>query len=123
MATHGFVRVVFTQPHITIATLILSVFTSIITIAKLILSMLFKDLLAKGAFQLVEEEEEEEAAGGESGYESDDEGGVDFDEDELVEEEEEDELEEEGSGRPKNDPEWQFFDTAKVFVKAGDGGE
>jgi hypothetical protein len=31
---------------------------------------------------------------------------------------------EEGKGKTggKNDQEWQFFDTAKVFVQAGDGG-
>ena len=55
-----------------------------------------------------------EDEGGLSGYESDD---------ELDEEEDEEDEEGEGSGRPKNDPEWQFFDTAKVFVKGGDGGE
>lgn len=72
--------------------------------------------MAKGAFQLVKEAEAEaEDEGGLSGYESDDE----FDEDEEDLENEEGE----GSGRPKNDPEWQFFDTAKVFVKGGDGGE
>jgi hypothetical protein len=77
-----------------------------------------QSLLAKGAFQLVEEGEEElEDQGGESGYESDDELDVDDEEDEELEDGEE------GSGRPRNDPEWQFFDTAKVFVKAGDGGE
>lgn len=65
-----------------------------------------------------EAEEEELEAGALSGYESDDEFE---DEDEEAYDEDEDE-DEEGGGRPKNDPEWQFFDTAKVFVKAGDGG-
>lgn len=69
-------------------------------------------MLAKGAFQLVEDEVEELLA------EAADAEGLDHDEDE----EEDADEEGEGGGRPRNDPEWQFFDTAKVFVKAGDGG-
>lgn len=82
--------------------------------------------------------------GGDSDEEDEEEGDEDEEEDGEYEDEEEVEVEEEvvpvKKGRPvevyddeeeeekakrsgaRNDPEWQFFDTARIYVKGGDGG-
>jgi hypothetical protein len=84
--------------------------------------------------------------GGDSDEEDEEEGDEDEEEDGEYEDEEEVEIEEEEvvvqgkKGRPvevyddeeeeekakrsgaRNDPEWQFFDTARIYVKGGDGG-
>lgn len=75
----------------------------------------FQGLMDRGAFQLLDENDVEI----DEKYDMFDKEDEEEREDELEEEEEE----EGGDGRPKNDPEWQFFDTAKVYVKGGDGGD
>jgi len=76
----------------------------------------FQGLMDRGAFQLLDENDVEIDEKYDMFDEEDEEGREgEFDSDE--------EDEEEGDGRPKNDPEWQFFDTAKVYVKGGDGGD
>ena len=47
-----------------------------------------------------------------------DDGGY-YSDDEDFMDEEDDASKQSG---PKNDPEWQFFDTAKVYTQAGSGG-
>jgi len=77
----------------------------------------FQGLMDRGAFQLLDENDVEIDEKYDMFDEEDEEGreGEGYDEEE--------EEEEEGDGRPKNDPEWQFFDTAKMYVKGGDGGD
>ena len=69
----------------------------------------FNQLMDKGAFQLLDEDDVE-IDENYDGFDSED-------------EEEEDEDDDEEAKKVKNDPEWQFFDTAKVYVKGGDGGD
>ncbi|EWM21738.1 gtpase obg [Nannochloropsis gaditana] len=77
----------------------------------------FQGLMERGAFQLLDPDDVEI----DEAYDAFD--AEDEDEDEDEGEEGAEGGAERGESRPRNDPEWQFFDTAKVFVKGGDGGD
>lgn len=75
----------------------------------------FQGLMERGAFQLLDPDDVEI----DEAYDAFDAE----DEDEGEGKEGAEEGAERSESRPRNDPEWQFFDTAKVFVKGGDGGD
>lgn len=66
-----------------------------------------------------DEDEDEEGLEGEQELEYDEEE----DEEEYYDDDEEEEGREQKRSGARNDPEWQFFDTARIYVKGGDGGE